>query len=54
MSQGADKKLRRRFAIKFRDVAVLGRPRYAKAKTGASAARRQQQWLENKRKGLVK
>lgn len=51
MSQGAAKKLRRRFAIKFRDVAVIGRPKYKARKTSARAEAR---WRENRRKGLVK
>lgn len=49
MSQGPAKRLRKRFSIKFRDVAKIGRPKYP-AKT--YNAKREAKWLENKRKGL--
>ena len=55
MSQCAAKRLRKRFKIKFRDVARLGRPVYAAGPgTQEAAAKREQRWRENFKKGLTK
>lgn len=46
MSQRASIRLRKRFEIKFRDVAHLGRPMYPKAISAEKASRRMRSVIE--------
>lgn len=46
MSQKAAMRLRKRFEIKFRDIARIGRPSYPKAISSEKAARRMRSVIE--------